>query len=206
VATEALLRSRLVQNALAAIAPQILTPPEISHVRQTTIARAYHERVDVKDAEEIWQAYANELKRGPSYKRIHRNSIYGLPDGRIITRQEYVAWLVAIQGAPRRPRAVKASAGAPPSITQATMRVAEFLGALFLREPVVVIDYYKLARKRRIGRRTAFRAIEALVQHGFLKLRRRRQKLPGRFQLEDRQARNAYTINLTRSTPKTAVS
>lgn len=196
MATAALLKSALVQRALVEFADANSLPGEVAAVRQTTNARAYHEQLGKLDQADVYRQYLEELRKGPGYKRIRRGSIYGILESRKPTLREARSWFRLVDGTPRRPHGVKASAGAPPSITQATIRVADKLSWIAIAHGTIVVSAAKLARKTPFTARTVERAIAALVAHGYLTRQNRRKKHPGRFQIEERQAANCYVLRL----------
>lgn len=206
MATEALLRSSLVRRALASSPLPMHEPGERSHVRQTTVARAYHETLHKRERHEIEAAYLEELARGPAYKRIRRGSIYGHVKHRQITVGQFTKWLAAILGAPRKPRGLKAPAGAPPPITANAILVADYIGWLSTKPHPVILSAKQIRNAKNMRLRTVERAVATLAAWGFIKIVHRRDKHHTGFQMSEHQVENQYLIILTRTPPNPAVS
>lgn len=201
IATAALLRSGLVRRALAEAASTVLDQATRSHVRQTTIARAYHDQRPGGPPPGLEEAYQDELKRGPDFKRIHRGSIYGLPPPHRITEQQRQEWLSTVRDARRNARAVKRSARALPPITANGLRVAAYLAKLATEQDHTLYSLDDLARDLDIARRTVRYAIDALERRRLIIVHRRQRRAWNGYQLHRLQARNDYEIAATRNTP-----
>lgn len=201
VATAALLRSGLVRRALAEAASANTDAGTKSHIRQTTIARAYHEALGKLDHETLQQLEQHELLRGPDFKRIHRGSIYGLPPPHRITEQQRQEWLSTVRDARRNARTVKRSVRALPPITANGLRVAAYLAKLATEQDHTLYSLDDLARDLDIDRATVTRAIAALRDRRLIIVHRRQRRTWNGYQLHRLQARNDYEIHVTRNTP-----
>lgn len=201
VVTAALLRSGLVRRALAEAASTDLDQATRSHVRQTTIARAYHDQRPGGPPPGLEEAYQDELKRGPDFKRIHRGSIYGLPPPHRITEQQRQEWLSTVRDARRNARTVKRSVRALPPITANGLRLAAYLAKLATQQDHTLYSLHDLARDLDIPLKTLKRAIAALRDRRLIIVHRRQRRVWNGFQMHRLQARNDYEIAVTRNTP-----
>jgi hypothetical protein len=146
------------------------------------------------ERERVWQAYEEELERGPDFTRYHGESDFTEPPVIALDRNEMARLRFQLIGLYNNSWAKKAKGKHAGLIQHSTIRVFDALCSLAKKHGRVFPSQEGLAQLAKCSKNTVIAALKELALFGFITVYRRIKRVPTLLGYRVEQDTNAYSI------------